>query len=175
MFISLLVLSTLVNKRKHRDLLYKIMPRRVVEELNQGRTVVEKFDVVCLSYPAPRATAPARPTARSRLASSKRCSVAAVRCHERTSCRHAAHTGQRGETEVRNDAARRRHDALRQSGAAVVPDPAGGRPAACVRAVQGRDTEGRRGRGRWCGSSRRRWAVPAIWRCVGGPEGGERF
>jgi len=44
--ISLLVLSTLVNKRQHRDLLYKMMPRRAVEKLNQGRTVVEKFDVV---------------------------------------------------------------------------------------------------------------------------------
>ena len=34
-----------MNKRKHRNPLYKIIPCRDIEELNQGRTVVEKFDV----------------------------------------------------------------------------------------------------------------------------------
>ena len=38
-----------------------------------------------------------------------------------------------GKTEVQNDAARRRHDAPRPAGAAVVPDLDGGRPAVCVR------------------------------------------
>lgn len=48
--ISVLALLVLVKNQQHKDLLYKMMPKRAVKKLNRGQTVVEKYSMVTVFF-----------------------------------------------------------------------------------------------------------------------------
>lgn len=48
--LSFLTASTLVERQLHRNLLYKVMPRRAIMKLQRGQTVLEKFNVVTIFF-----------------------------------------------------------------------------------------------------------------------------
>merc|ERR1711971_479457 len=47
---SLMLLTILVEKHQHKSLLYKMMPKKAVRNLNKGKTVVEKFNMVTIFF-----------------------------------------------------------------------------------------------------------------------------
>ncbi|EED89210.1 predicted protein [Thalassiosira pseudonana CCMP1335] len=47
---ALLTASTLVKGELHRNLLYKVMPRRAIAKLHRGQTVLEKFNLVTIFF-----------------------------------------------------------------------------------------------------------------------------
>jgi atrial natriuretic peptide receptor A len=49
-FLGLLTASTLVERQLHRNLLYKMMPRRAIAKLRRGQTVLEKFNLVTIFF-----------------------------------------------------------------------------------------------------------------------------
>ncbi len=48
--IASLVLATLVKNQQHKNLLYKMMPKRAISKLNKGQTVVEKYSCVTIFF-----------------------------------------------------------------------------------------------------------------------------
>jgi hypothetical protein len=50
MLLRFLTASMLVERQLHRDLLYKVMPRRAIKKLQQGQTVLEKFNLVTIFF-----------------------------------------------------------------------------------------------------------------------------
>ncbi|KAL7544496.1 hypothetical protein ACHAWF_007875, partial [Thalassiosira exigua] len=48
--LGLLVASTLVERQLHRDLLYKVMPRRAIAKIQRGQTVLEKYNLVTIFF-----------------------------------------------------------------------------------------------------------------------------
>ena len=50
LILSLLTASTLVERQLHRNLLYKVMPRRAIAKLHRGQTVIEKFNLVTIFF-----------------------------------------------------------------------------------------------------------------------------
>ena len=48
--IAILVLATLVKNQQHKNLLYKMMPKRAISKLNKGQTVVEKYSCVTIFF-----------------------------------------------------------------------------------------------------------------------------
>ena len=49
-FLGLLTASTLVERQLHRNLLYKMMPRKAIAKLRRGQTVLEKFNLVTIFF-----------------------------------------------------------------------------------------------------------------------------
>ena len=49
-FLGLLTASTLVERQLHRNLLYKMMPKRAIAKLRRGQTVLEKFNLVTIFF-----------------------------------------------------------------------------------------------------------------------------
>ena len=47
---GLLTASTLVERQLHRNLLYKMMPKRAIAKLRRGQTVLEKFNLVTIFF-----------------------------------------------------------------------------------------------------------------------------
>jgi hypothetical protein len=50
MLLGFLTASMLVERQLHRDLLYKVMPRRAIKKLQRGQTVLEKFNLVTIFF-----------------------------------------------------------------------------------------------------------------------------
>ncbi|KAL7531833.1 hypothetical protein ACHAXR_004264 [Thalassiosira sp. AJA248-18] len=50
LILGLLTASTLVERQLHRNLLYKVMPRRAIAKLHRGQTVLEKFNLVTIFF-----------------------------------------------------------------------------------------------------------------------------
>ncbi|KAL9189326.1 hypothetical protein ACHAXT_011816, partial [Thalassiosira profunda] len=50
LLLAFLTASTLVERQLHRDLLYKVMPRRAIQKLSRGQTVLEKFNLVTIFF-----------------------------------------------------------------------------------------------------------------------------
>jgi len=50
LILGLLTASTLVERQLHRNLLYKVMPRRAIAKLQRGQTVLEKFNLVTIFF-----------------------------------------------------------------------------------------------------------------------------
>eukprot|EP00984_Skeletonema_dohrnii_P009306 scaffold3549_cov110-Skeletonema_dohrnii-CCMP3373.AAC.8 len=48
--LAFLTASTLVERQLHRNLLYKVMPRRAIMKLQRGQTVLEKFNLVTIFF-----------------------------------------------------------------------------------------------------------------------------
>eukprot|EP00804_Cyclotella_cryptica_P029732 CCRYP_015206-RA/>CCRYP_015206-RA protein AED:0.12 eAED:0.12 QI:301/0.92/0.93/1/0.85/0.8/15/353/1031 len=47
---AFLTASMLAERQLHRDLLYKIMPRRAIQKIQRGQTVLEKFNLVTVFF-----------------------------------------------------------------------------------------------------------------------------
>jgi len=50
LILGLLTASTLVERQLHRNLLYKVMPRRAIAKLHRGQTVVENYNIVTMFF-----------------------------------------------------------------------------------------------------------------------------
>jgi hypothetical protein len=50
LLLSFLTASMLIERQLHRDLLYKVMPRRAIKKLQRGQTVLEKFNLVTIFF-----------------------------------------------------------------------------------------------------------------------------
>ena len=48
--LGLLVASTLVERQLHRNLLYKVMPKKAIAKLQRGQTVLEKYNLVTIFF-----------------------------------------------------------------------------------------------------------------------------
>ena len=48
--IGLLTSFVLVEKQLHRNLLYKVMPRKAIKKLHRGQTVLEKYNLVTIFF-----------------------------------------------------------------------------------------------------------------------------
>jgi len=48
--LGVLTASTLVERQLHRNLLYKVMPRKAIAKLHRGQTVLEKFNLVTIFF-----------------------------------------------------------------------------------------------------------------------------
>lgn len=50
LLIGLLTAVVLVEKQLHRNLLYKVMPKKAIKKLHRGQTVLEKFNLVTIFF-----------------------------------------------------------------------------------------------------------------------------
>jgi len=50
LLLGILTASTLVERQLHRNLLYKVMPRRAIAKLHRGQTVLDKFNLVTMFF-----------------------------------------------------------------------------------------------------------------------------
>ena len=50
LLLGILTASTLVERQLHRNLLYKVMPRRAIAKLHRGQTVLDKFNLVTIFF-----------------------------------------------------------------------------------------------------------------------------
>lgn len=50
LLLGLLTASMLVERQHHRNLLYKVMPKKAIAKLSRGQTVVDKFNIVTIFF-----------------------------------------------------------------------------------------------------------------------------
>jgi len=50
LLLGILTASTLVERQLHRNLLYKVMPRRAIAKLHRGQTVLDRFKLVTIFF-----------------------------------------------------------------------------------------------------------------------------